>query len=77
LRITAFNGSPRGERGNTHIMVSEFLEGAETAGAEVDNILLADRHRPVHRGCQSHVGRSPWEDVALGRPAGERTCVQE
>ncbi len=53
MRITAFNSSPRGERGNTHIMVSDFLKGAEAAGADVENVLLAGKSIKACLGCYS------------------------
>ncbi len=51
MRIVAFNGSPHGERGTTNAMVTEFLAGAEEAGAEVENILLATKGIEHCRGC--------------------------
>ncbi len=40
MKITAFNGSPRMEKGNTNVMVTSLLKGAERGGAEIENIML-------------------------------------
>ncbi|MDD4497391.1 MAG: flavodoxin family protein [Methanosarcinaceae archaeon] len=51
MKIVAFNGSPRGTGGNTHVMVEEFLKGAEKAGAETENILLTKKEIKHCQGC--------------------------
>lgn len=51
MRITAFNSSPRGERSNTHIMVTELLAGAASAGAETEEVMLADYEIRPCMGC--------------------------
>ena len=51
MRITIFNGSPRGARGNTHFMAKEFMQGAEEAGAEVENVFLVEKAIKPCRGC--------------------------
>jgi multimeric flavodoxin WrbA len=52
MKIVAINGSHRGQTGNTHKMVSAFLKGAQAAGADTVNILLAEKEVNYCRACK-------------------------
>lgn len=53
MKIVLINGSPRGRVSNTHIMAQAFLQGAQEAGAETLNVLLAEKEIHHCQGCFS------------------------
>jgi multimeric flavodoxin WrbA len=51
MKILGFCGSPR--NGNTEWMIEKLLEGARSAGAETEHILLRDKDIRLCTGCLS------------------------
>lgn len=63
MKIVVINGSHKGKNGNTNIMISAFLKGAQDAGAETKNICLAEKEIKYCKACKACWFNSPGQCV--------------
>ena len=63
MKVLAINGSPRGEFGNTEILLKPFLEGCTEAGAEVETIYLKDKEIKHCIGCFTCWTKTPGKCI--------------
>ena len=59
MKVLAFNASPRKDRGNTDILIEQFIEGLEKGGAEVNKHHIVDLDINGCRSCYTCWWKTP------------------
>lgn len=63
MKIIVINGSPKGRASNTNVMVTAFSKGAQEAGADIENLFLAEKRIEHCKGCHTCWVRGPGQCV--------------
>lgn len=63
MKVLAINGSPRGEFGNTEVILKPFLEGCTEAGAESETIYLKEKDVKHCSGCFTCWTKTPGKCI--------------
>ena len=63
MKIIALNGSPRGHKGNTEVILKQFLKGCESAGAKTETIYLKDKNIKHCCGCFTCWEKTPGKCI--------------
>jgi multimeric flavodoxin WrbA len=59
MKILAIQGSPRPKVSNTEILLQQFLQGAQSQGAETETIYLKDKDIHSCVGCYTCWAKTP------------------
>jgi multimeric flavodoxin WrbA len=51
MKVIIFNGSHRGDKGNTQVMIDAFMEGVSEAGGQVESVVLKNKKILPCEGC--------------------------
>lgn len=63
MKILALNGSPRGENGNTEVILKPFLKGCKKIGAEIETVYLKDKNIKHCSGCFTCWTKTPGKCI--------------